>query len=210
MPPMMSSGCQLPSSKSLSSADVLCSSSPAISISRKIGVSSMRERRYMPTRPIGPATKNGMRQPQSYIVASPRPRENPNISSAPKEKPAKVPNSRKLPQKPRFASGEYSAMNVDAPPYSPPVENPWIRRSTMRNAGAQNPTLSKEGIRPTASVAPDISNIVSASTAFRPNRSPSGPQNNPPTGRQRKDIANDARPNRVAWPVVRGNRGAAK
>src|SRR3546814_7816834 len=87
----------------------------------------MRERRYMPTRPIGPATKNGMRQPQSYIVASPRPRENPNISSAPKEKPAKVPNSRKLPQKPRFASGEYSAMNVAAPPYSPPVENPWIR-----------------------------------------------------------------------------------
>src|SRR3546814_1741224 len=68
-------------------------------------------------------------------------------------------------------------MNGAAPPYSPPVENPWIRRSTMRNAGAQNPTLSKEGIRPTASVAPDISNIVSASTDFRPNRSPSGPQN---------------------------------
>src|SRR3546814_10787970 len=73
----------------------------------------MRERRYMPTRPIGPATKNGMRQPQSYIVASPRPRENPNISSAPKEKPAKVPNSRKLPQKPRFASGEYSASSEE-------------------------------------------------------------------------------------------------
>src|SRR3546814_347673 len=111
-------------------------------------------------------------------------------------------------QKPRFASGEYSAMNVAAPPYSPPVENPWIRRSTMRNAGAQNPTLSKEGIRPTASVAPDISNIVSASTDFRPNRSPSGPQNNPPNGRTRKDIANVASANRVAWPVVPGNRAA--
>src|SRR3546814_10820428 len=113
-----------------------------------MGGSSMGERRYMPTRPIGPATKNGMRQPQSYIVASPRPRANPNISSARKEKPAKVSNSRKLPQKPRFASGEYSAINVSAPPYSPPVENPWPKRSTMRNAGAQNSTLSNEGIRP--------------------------------------------------------------
>src|SRR3546814_12265732 len=78
----------------------------------------------------------------------------------------------------------------------------------MRNAGAQNPTLSKEGIRPTASVAPDISNIVSASTDFRPNRSPSGPQNNPPNGRTRKDIATVASTNRVAWPVVPGDRAA--
>src|SRR3546814_7297462 len=100
------------SSDLLSSADVLCSSSPAISISRKIGVSSMRERRYMPTRPIGPATKNGMRQPQSYIVASPRPRENPNISSAPKEKPAKVPNSRQLPRSEEHTSELQSLMRI--------------------------------------------------------------------------------------------------
>src|SRR3546814_13304335 len=66
----------------------------------------------------------------------------------------------------------------------------------MRNAGAQNPTLSKEGIRPTARVATDISNIVSASTDFRPTRSPSGTQNNPPNGRTRKDIANVASANR--------------
>src|SRR3546814_15705643 len=101
-------------------------------------------------------------------------------------------------------------MNVAAPPYSPPVENPWIRRSTMRNAGAQNPTLSKEGIRPTASVAPDISTNVSASTDFRPNRSPSGPPNNQPNVRTTKVISKVARAHRYTGPAVPGTQAAAQ
>src|SRR3546814_5707665 len=80
-------------------------------------------------------------------------------------------------------------MKVAAPPYSPPVENPWIIRSAISSAGAQKPMLSYEGIRPTQKVAPAISNMVKASTDLRPMRSPSGPQNSPPSGRMRKEMA---------------------
>ena len=59
--------------------------------------------------------------------------------SAPRVKPASVPNSRKLPRKPRLRSGAYSAMNVAAPPYSPPVEKPWTTRRMMRPIGAKMP-----------------------------------------------------------------------
>jgi hypothetical protein len=57
-------------------------------------------------------------------------------------KPASVPNSRKLPKKPRFLSGAYSAMKVAAPPYSPPVEKPWIMRSRMSPIGARIPRVA--------------------------------------------------------------------
>jgi hypothetical protein len=50
--------------------------------------------------------------------------------------PASVPNSSQLPRKPRFLSGEYSAMKVDAPAYSPPVEKPWTRRAARSSSGA--------------------------------------------------------------------------
>src|SRR3546814_7479236 len=80
-------------------------------------------------------------------------------------------------------------MKVAAPPYSPPVENPWIIRSAISSAGAQKPMLSYEGIRPTQKVAPAISNMVKASTDLRPMRSPSGPQNSPPSDRMRKEMA---------------------
>ncbi len=38
----------------------------------KAGVSSSLSRMYRPMMPIGPATKNGMRQPQSVIPSVPR------------------------------------------------------------------------------------------------------------------------------------------
>jgi hypothetical protein len=53
--------------------------------------------------------------------------------------PASVPSSRKLPKKPRRLSGAYSAMKVDAPPYSPPVEKPWTSRNRISSTGAQKP-----------------------------------------------------------------------
>ena len=77
-----------------------------------------------------------------FICSSLSTNEKPSINSAPSEKPASVPNSRKLPKKPRLRHGAYSAMKVAAPPYSPPVEKPWIIRSSTISTGAQNPIVA--------------------------------------------------------------------
>ncbi|CAM5474617.1 hypothetical protein SGRIM128S_06018 [Streptomyces griseomycini] len=53
--------------------------------------------------------------------------------------PASVPNSSQLPRKPRRLSGAYSAMKVDAPAYSPPVEKPCTRRAASNRIGAPTP-----------------------------------------------------------------------
>lgn len=82
---------------------------------------------------------NGTRQPHEPIWSSVSSSEKPSISNAPSEKPESVPNSRKLPRNPRRRYGAYAAINVAAPPYSPPVENLWIIRSTTIMAGAHNP-----------------------------------------------------------------------
>ena len=83
-----------------------------------------------------------MRQPQLPIWSSLSTSEKPSISRAPAENPASVPNSRKLPMNPRRRGGAYSAMNVAAPPYSPPVEKPWIIRRPIISTGAQKPIMS--------------------------------------------------------------------
>ena len=88
--------------------------------------------------------------------------------------------------KPRRLSGEYSAMKVAAPPYSPPVEKPCRRRASSSRIGAQMPMVAYEGMRPMASVPAAIRIIVMASTFCRPMRSPSGPKNAPPIGRTTK------------------------
>ena len=75
-------------------------------------------------------------------------------------------------------------------------------------AGAQNPIESYDGTRPTQNVAPAISRIVRARTALRPRRSPSGPQNRPPSGRTRKETAKVASANSVASSVLPGNSAA--
>ena len=89
--------------------------------------------------PIGPAMKNGIRHPQSVIVDSPRPALRTVTSREPIEYPMNVPKSSQLPRNPRRRSGAYSAMNVVAPPYSPPVEKPCTIRATSRSIGAQMP-----------------------------------------------------------------------
>jgi hypothetical protein len=130
-----------------------------------------------------------MRQPQSVIACSPTIVAVSSTAEAPSVKPARVPNSRKLPKNPRRRSGEYSAMNVAAPPYSPPAEKPWTTRSRMSRAGAQTPSVAWLGSRPMQNVAPAIIRIVVASTALRPTLSPSGPSTTPPSGRNRNDTA---------------------
>jgi hypothetical protein len=88
-------------------------------------------------------------------------------------------------------------MKVAAPPYSPPVENPWIIRRTMRPMGARIPMETYPGRMPTQKVAAAMRRIVVARTFRRPSRSPSGPQTIPPSGRMRNDTAKTRRLPRV-------------
>ena len=97
-------------------------------------------------------------------------------------------------------SGAYSAMNVIALPYSPPVENPCTRRATRSRIGAQTPMLASLGMHPMANVPSAISTIVVASTLLRPMRSASGPKNSPPIGRIRNATAKS--PNVAIVPTV--------
>lgn len=71
---------------------------------------------------------------------------------APRNKPVSVPNSSQLPRKPRRLPGAYSAMNVAAPPYSPPAEKPCTGRARTTRTRASTPTVSHEGNRPMAKV----------------------------------------------------------
>ncbi len=114
----------------------------------------------------------------------------PVTTDAPSTYPDSVPNSSQEPMKPRRLSGEYSAMNVVAPPYSPPVEKPCTMRATTSRIGDQTPMLAYEGIRPMQSVPIAIMIMVTARTFCRPMRSPSGPKTRPPRGRMRKAAVN--------------------
>ncbi len=80
-------------------------------------------------------------------------------------------------------------MKVAAPPYSPPVENPWVMRNSTSSRGAQNPIDSYDGTAPSRTVEPPINRMVSARIWRRPNRSPSGPHTKPPSGRMTKETA---------------------
>ncbi len=91
-------------------------------------------------------------------------------------------------------------MNVAAPPYSPPVEKPWIRRSARMAIGAPSPMLWYVGRQPTRNVQPDISRMVIARTRWRPILSPSGPKNAPPNGRTMKPTATRASDLSTALP----------
>ena len=104
-----------------------------------------------------------------------------------------VPNSSQLPRKPRLRSGAYSAMNVIALPYSPPVEKPWMRRANSSRIGANTPIVAASGMQPIAKVPSAIMIIVVASTLLRPMRSASGPKNSPPNGRTRNATAKVAK-----------------
>lgn len=100
-------------------------------------------------------------------------------------------------------SGAYSAMKVEAPPYSPPVEKPCTSRKRISSSGAQKPIEAYEGIRPMQKVPSAIRIIVSARTFLRPSRSPIGPKNMPPSGRTRKataKVANEESSCTVSFP----------
>lgn len=92
-------------------------------------------------------------------------------------------------------------MKVDAPPYSPPVEKPWIRRKKISRAGAQRPIEAWDGMTPMAKVPTAIMIMVRARTFLRPIRSPMGPKNIPPSGRTRKATAKVAN-EESSWVVL--------
>ncbi|SKY81591.1 Uncharacterised protein [Mycobacteroides abscessus subsp. abscessus] len=98
--------------------------SSRLSSSWNTGVSSSCERRYRPINPSGSAIRNGIRQPHVCICSSESNSSRNRTIAVPALNPASVPNSSSDPYLPRLLSGAYSAMNVAAPPYSPPVEKP--------------------------------------------------------------------------------------
>ncbi|AJI20156.1 hypothetical protein BG04_5933 (plasmid) [Priestia megaterium NBRC 15308 = ATCC 14581] len=61
---------------------------------------------------------------------------------APALKPTSVPTSKPLAINPRFLSDVDSAINVMAPAYSPPVENPCTSLAISNNIGAAIPIAS--------------------------------------------------------------------
>jgi hypothetical protein len=120
-----------------------------------------------------------------------------------------VPNSSQLPKNPRRRSGAYSAMNVAAPPYSPPVEKPCSIRMTSRISGAATPIEEYPGNSPMATVEPDISKMVATRTRCRPILSPNGPKNIPPRGRTKKDTANAAKADNNCAVSLRAGKNTA-
>src|SRR5213080_4765793 len=98
--------------------------------------------------PSGPAMRNGTRQPQSSSVSCGTQAFMPVTTDAPSTYPDSVPNSSQEPVKPRRLSGEYSAMNVVAPPYLPPVEKPCTMRASTSRIGDQTPMVAYDGISP--------------------------------------------------------------
>lgn len=92
-------------------------------------------------------------------------------------------------------------MNVEAPPYSPPVEKPWTRRKKISRTGAQKPMTAYDGISPMAKVPIAIMIIVIARTFLRPILSPMGPNTMPPTGRTRNETAKVAK-EEISWTVA--------
>ena len=83
--------------------------------------------------------RKGMRQPHEPMAASERVAARTVESAEPSKNPINVENSSQLTVKPRRRSGAYSARNVAAPPYSPPVEKPWRHRSKRSSRGAAKP-----------------------------------------------------------------------
>src|SRR3954453_24143675 len=114
--------------------------------------------------PRGPATRNGTRQPQSSSLSRGTQVFIPVTTDAPSTYPDSVPNSSQDPMNPRRSSGEYSAMKVVAPPYSPPVENPCTIRATTSRMGDQTPIELYDGISPIQRVPMAIMIMVTART----------------------------------------------
>ncbi len=92
--------------------------------------------------PSGPASRNGMRQPQL--------RSDPSSSDDVIRKPVSAPatdarptvSATTLAYRARRPSGAYSMMNAEAPVYSPPVEKPCMARSRNSRIGAAMPSVA--------------------------------------------------------------------
>lgn len=154
------------------------------------------------TRTISPTitstaeARKGTRQPQLMNASSPKRfirLKAPVDNNAPTEEPswANEPKKEALPR------GAFSTAMSTAPPHSPPIAMPWIRRSTISRIGASAPTWAYVGSRPMAKDATPIITSVMTRVFLRPTRSPMCPKTMPPSGRSRKPMAKVAKADRV-------------
>src|SRR5699024_11782388 len=84
-----------------------------------------------------PISRNGSRQPNSFIADSDNTLVSNVATSDPISNPAAVLAGTTLVCRPRRLSGAYSDRKAAAPPYSPPAENPCTNRNTSSKAGAR-------------------------------------------------------------------------
>jgi hypothetical protein len=56
--------------------------------------------------------------------------------------PKPVPVCTSEPKNPRRLGGACSVISVTAPPHSPPMPKPWMKRSTTSRMGAATPMLA--------------------------------------------------------------------
>src|SRR5699024_10067298 len=140
--------------------------------------------------PIGAAMINGTRQPQANMETEPSTKVSNVTRPAPPMYPDNVPTSSPLAINQRLLSRVESAINVNAPAYSPPAEKPCTILAASSKMGAGMAMDAYEGMIPMQSVASDIMINVIARIFFRPNRSPNMPKNMPPIGRTKNATAN--------------------
>ncbi|MNJ51149.1 hypothetical protein D3C77_464460 [compost metagenome] len=98
--------------------------SPAFCSARNSGLSSSLRRMYMEIRPMGPATRNGMRQPQSCISSAPSSQVIPLATTPPSTRPSTAVTISQQVEKPRRPGPAYSEMKLVMVPISPPAEKP--------------------------------------------------------------------------------------
>ncbi|MNJ62454.1 hypothetical protein D3C77_582950 [compost metagenome] len=93
----------------------------------------------MEIRPMGPATRKGMRQPQSCIISAPSAQVIPLATTPPSTNPNTAVTISQQVEKPRRPGPAYSEIKLVMVPISPPAEKPCTQRINTSRIGAAMP-----------------------------------------------------------------------
>jgi hypothetical protein len=163
--------------------------SPRSWIALNTGVSSSFSRIHRPNTTSTADSRNATRQPQDMNCSSLS--RTPSSASTPFaiRFPAGGPICAAEAQNPRCLGSPYSLDSRTAPPHSPPRPTPCANRRTTSSTPASPPMAACVGSRPISIVAMPVMSSVVTSTRLRPSWSPSLPNRNPPSGRDRYPTA---------------------
>ncbi|MNN87776.1 hypothetical protein D3C81_2053750 [compost metagenome] len=94
---------------------------------------------YIEIRPMGPAIRNGMRQPPACIVSAPSTQVIPLATAPPSTSPSTAVTISQQVENPRRPGPAYSEMKLVMVPISPPAEKPCTQRISTSRIGAAMP-----------------------------------------------------------------------